>query len=269
MPADTKAARNAKGRIVQPVAAEYAQNPSHLGDFASAFLMRWGSIEGQNEQSSSPHLLFSRQAKCEQGRTSCVNLGHPEICCPAPPASICQATKNTLTGVFCCSSSDPVNSPCDDTNLNCREGSYGCPAKFNGGCCRFGQSCTTTSCLDDGKGPANKDELADYYKGNGEDTPAGDDNPGLDEGDVRDWINDGERLGDNEPKALDGLRTTFIRVVYTSTVVQQFTTYPITITTSRALISSPTSMSNATSNPTTIIQEGFATETKSKAPSQK
>ena len=62
IPADNKASRqNVKGwcavallilsllsSTVQPVAAEYTKNPGHLGNFASAFLMRLGSIEGQN-----------------------------------------------------------------------------------------------------------------------------------------------------------------------------------------------------------------------------
>ncbi|KAL7274619.1 hypothetical protein RUND412_002469 [Rhizina undulata] len=84
------------------------------------------------------------QSQCQQGKKNCGNLGHPEICCKNEHT--CLPTNNTLTGVYCCPSSDPSAQPCSDATLSCDSGWYECSAEFNGGCCKVGQSCGLQQC---------------------------------------------------------------------------------------------------------------------------
>lgn len=113
--------------------------------------------------------------------------------------------------------------PCDDTDLNCADHSYECPALYNGGCCRFGLVCALDRCLVDDNAPQNQDEVDDYY---GYD----DQNGGINEDTKDDWINDGDRLGDEESTAIKGALTTLFQDVYTSTIRNENTTFRSIIT---------------------------------------
>lgn len=168
--------------------------------------------------------------KCREKWENCALYGHPEVCCPKPPLSVCLPTNNTVTGVYCCFSEDPNKSKCDERGLQCPYGWYQCSARFNGGCCTFGDSCSRYSCVDDGKGPKDELEAEQYYLQYG----AGTDGvvngkPGDDE-DLGDYVNDGDRPGDLESQALDGVLTTRDVYTYTTTSSGLYMTTTMTIT---------------------------------------
>ncbi|KAH0612754.1 uncharacterized protein H6S33_009134 [Morchella sextelata] len=106
----------------------------------------------QQGEDSTPTGALDIAPGCPSGKKSCGNLGRPEICCDNEHT--CLPTNNTLNGVYCCRSPDPINLPCDEENLKCDPGWYECPASANGGCCKYGQRCGLLQCFEGG-GPTS------------------------------------------------------------------------------------------------------------------
>ncbi|KAJ5517271.1 hypothetical protein N7527_008831 [Penicillium freii] len=160
------------------VAQSYPFGPAYsLGsDGDSQFLHRENN-DGAND------LFEKRDFKCPTGTTACVSIGRSDRCCAyitvitvsvhstVVLSTVTYSTKpqdTTSTSTSCSSSTtSPHNSksttndglapPARPTNLStvtsatrgsdvCPTGFYACSAVYQGGCCRTGRDCDTTSC---------------------------------------------------------------------------------------------------------------------------
>lgn len=132
--------------------------------------------------------------------------------------------------MYCCFSEDPATRRCDERNLQCPYGWYECPARHNGGCCTFGDSCSQYSCLQDGKGPKDELEAKKYYLEIGAGTDGVVNERPADDENIGDFVNDGDRPGYLESQALESVMATLTIYTYTKTSSGFYVTTTMVIT---------------------------------------